>query len=90
MARVANAEYTGRKHNENFTLVRRPLSCLNDNQLTSGIQLQAFEWYTEGGGKHWSKLKSLAPELGLTGITALWIPREFSPPTLTLRTLTPL
>lgn len=23
MARVANAEYTGRKHNENFTLVRR-------------------------------------------------------------------
>ncbi|KAG8818876.1 hypothetical protein FRC17_010675 [Serendipita sp. 399] len=45
--------------------------------FTSFRQLQAFEWYTEGGGKHWTKLQNLAPELGLAGFTAFWIP----PPT---------
>ncbi|KAG8823804.1 hypothetical protein FRC19_003107 [Serendipita sp. 401] len=59
MATEGNAEGTGRKRDDNFTM------------------LQAFEWYTEGGGKHWSKLAKLAPDLGSTGFTAFWIP----PPT---------
>ncbi|CAG7850656.1 Alpha-amylase {ECO:0000269/PubMed:11997021, ECO:0000269/PubMed:12915728, ECO:0000269/PubMed:14632998}; AltName: Full=1,4-alpha-D-glucan glucanohydrolase; AltName: Full=BLA; Flags: Precursor [Serendipita indica DSM 11827] len=59
MAHHANAEYTDRKRDENFTL------------------LQAFEWYTKGGGKHWKKFNEISKELSLAGITAYWI----SPPT---------
>ncbi|KAG9018168.1 hypothetical protein FRB90_012012 [Tulasnella sp. 427] len=36
--------------------------------------LQAFEWYIEGGGKHWKTLKDQIPILAEMGITALWLP----------------
>ncbi|KAJ7150950.1 alpha-amylase [Mycena crocata] len=39
--------------------------------------LQAFEWYIEGGGVHWNRIKDLVPELALMGVTAMWLP----PPT---------
>ncbi|EUC63189.1 glycoside hydrolase family 13 protein [Rhizoctonia solani AG-3 Rhs1AP] len=39
--------------------------------------LQAFEWYSPGGGVHWNKLKGLVPGLASMGVTAFWIP----PPT---------
>ncbi|ESK92575.1 glucan -alpha-maltohexaosidase precursor [Moniliophthora roreri MCA 2997] len=39
--------------------------------------IQAFEWYSKGGGAHWKKLASKVPELASLGITAMWIP----PPT---------
>jgi hypothetical protein len=47
-------------------------------RLTDQSQLQAFEWYSKGGGEHWNRLNKLAPDLGSIGITAFWIPREFS------------
>lgn len=39
--------------------------------------LQAFEWFTPGGGQHWKTLAAKADELASAGITAVWIP----PPT---------
>ncbi|KAJ7154655.1 alpha-amylase [Mycena filopes] len=39
--------------------------------------LQAFEWYVEGGGKHWNRIEKLAPDLASMGVTAMWLP----PPT---------
>lgn len=39
--------------------------------------LQAFEWYVEGGGKHWNQLAKEVPRLSEMGITAMWLP----PPT---------
>lgn len=42
------------------------------------LQLQGFEWYTEGGGNHWKTLTELTPTLSDFGITAMWIPRMFS------------
>lgn len=39
--------------------------------------MQAFEWHTEGGGKHWNWLKEKAPEFGEMGITAVWIPPPY-------------
>lgn len=38
---------------------------------------QAFEWHTEGGGKHWNWLKEKAPEFAEMGITAVWIPPPY-------------
>ncbi|CAK5272794.1 unnamed protein product, partial [Mycena citricolor] len=39
--------------------------------------LQAFEWYSEGGGKHWKTITERVPEFASMGLTALWLP----PPT---------
>ncbi|KAG9049562.1 hypothetical protein FS837_009900 [Tulasnella sp. UAMH 9824] len=36
--------------------------------------IQAFEWYSEGGGKHWKLLQNQIPRLAEMGITALWLP----------------
>ncbi|KAG8907700.1 hypothetical protein FRC01_007598 [Tulasnella sp. 417] len=36
--------------------------------------LQAFEWYSEGGGKHWKMLQGQIPRLADMGVTALWLP----------------
>ncbi|KIO30364.1 glycoside hydrolase family 13 protein [Tulasnella calospora MUT 4182] len=36
--------------------------------------LQAFEWYSEGGGKHWKSLQGQISRLAEMGITALWLP----------------
>jgi alpha-amylase len=45
--------------------------------LNEDVQLQIFEWYTEGGGNHWKAITELAPKLADFGITAMWIPRTF-------------
>lgn len=37
--------------------------------------MQGFEWYSEGGGKHWKMVKDHAKALGDMGITAIWLPR---------------
>ncbi|KAJ1304692.1 hypothetical protein OPQ81_005831 [Rhizoctonia solani] len=39
--------------------------------------LQAFEWYSPGGGVHWNMLKDRVRELSSMGVTAMWLP----PPT---------
>ncbi|KIY63156.1 glycoside hydrolase family 13 protein [Cylindrobasidium torrendii FP15055 ss-10] len=39
--------------------------------------MQAYEWYSEGGGKHWNLLNSKLDEFADMGITAMWLP----PPT---------
>lgn len=39
--------------------------------------LQAFEWYTPGGGNHWRWLHDNAERFAAMGLTALWLP----PPT---------
>ncbi|WP_409276039.1 alpha-amylase [Neobacillus sp. SCS-31] len=39
--------------------------------------LQFFEWHLPADGKHWSRLKELAPELKRIGIDSIWLP----PPT---------
>ena len=46
---------------------------------SESLQIQGFEWYSDGGGVHWKKLTSLIPELSHMGITALWIPRNLLP-----------
>ena len=45
--------------------------------VNEDIQLQIFEWYLEGGGKHWKTIAELTPKLSDFGITAMWIPRTF-------------
>ncbi len=42
--------------------------------MINGTILQAFHWYLETDGKHWSRLKEMAPGLAEIGITAVWIP----------------
>jgi alpha-amylase len=42
-------------------------------------QIQAFEWYVEGGGAHWKRIEKLVPELSSIGVTAMWLPREHLP-----------
>jgi len=49
----------------------------SNRENSNYTMLQAFEWYSEGGGVHWKKLIAKLPELAEMGITALWIP----PPT---------
>lgn len=51
-------------------------------------QLQAFEWYSEGGGKHWGTISDLIPKLSDFGITALWIPRKLENPNHRLKLTT--
>jgi alpha-amylase len=36
--------------------------------------MQFFEWHLEPDGKHWRRLKEMAPELKEKGITSVWIP----------------
>src|SRR3954463_4546443 len=36
--------------------------------------MQFFEWHLEPDGKHWSRLKEMAPQLKEMGITSVWIP----------------
>lgn len=40
----------------------------------NATMLQAFEWYSSGGGSHWSTLSSKVASLSEMGITAMWIP----------------
>lgn len=37
---------------------------------------QAFEWNSEGGGKHWKWFHDHVEELSKMGITAAWLPRK--------------
>lgn len=48
-----------------------------DEAEANFTMLQAFEWYTPGGGNHWTWLASNAQRFADMGITAVWIP----PPT---------
>jgi len=36
--------------------------------------MQFFEWNTKADGKHWNRLKELAPELKAGGIDSVWLP----------------
>jgi alpha-amylase len=36
--------------------------------------MQFFEWHLEPDGRHWRRLKKMAPELIEKGITSIWIP----------------
>ena len=54
-----------------FTACMRP--------MYNSLQIQGFEWHSEGGGVHWNKLTSLIPTLADMGITAVWIPRNLLP-----------
>ncbi|WP_409291660.1 alpha-amylase [Peribacillus sp. SCS-37] len=36
--------------------------------------IQFFEWHTEADGKHWNRLKELAPSLKEKGISSIWLP----------------
>ncbi|MBW7454016.1 alpha-amylase [Paenibacillus sepulcri] len=36
--------------------------------------MQFFEWHVESDGKHWNRLKELAPKLKERGIDSVWIP----------------
>lgn len=49
----------------------------HDDSETNYTMMQAFEWYTPGGGNHWNWLAENADRFADMGITALWIP----PPT---------
>ncbi|CAE6419588.1 unnamed protein product, partial [Rhizoctonia solani] len=62
MATHANIEYS----------TKRP-----EEQDLNYTMLQAFEWYSPGGGVHWNMLKDRVQELSSMGITAMWLP----PPT---------
>ncbi|HEY0222468.1 MAG TPA: alpha-amylase [Lactovum miscens] len=39
--------------------------------------LQAFEWYLDQNGKHWSNLTDLVPRLKELGLSGLWLPPAF-------------
>ncbi|MCR5607797.1 MAG: alpha-amylase [Lachnospiraceae bacterium] len=43
----------------------------------NGTMLQAFEWYVEPDGKHWSNLESMAADFADKGITAMWLPPAY-------------
>lgn len=43
----------------------------------SHARLQGFEWYSAGGGEHWTRLQRQVPFLADIGVTAMWLP----PPT---------
>ena len=76
MAHYANRDRCVRK-DLNYTIVRSsPPVC---PPTSKPLQIQGFEWYTNGGGVHWKNLTSLMPTLAQMGITALWIPRNSLP-----------
>lgn len=49
----------------------------SDKHEHNYTMMQAFEWYTQGEGKHWQWLGDNAKRFADMGITAVWIP----PPT---------
>ncbi|ELU42665.1 alpha-amylase [Rhizoctonia solani AG-1 IA] len=62
MATHANIEYSTKRPKE---------------QDLNYTMVQAFEWYSPGGGVHWNTLKDRVQELSDMGVTAMWLP----PPT---------
>lgn len=44
---------------------------------TNFTMIQAFEWYSAGGGKHWQTVKSHLSDWADFGLTSMWLP----PPT---------
>jgi len=80
MSYFANRDRSSRK-DLNYTMVRFPPTSHPDVRRSDSLQIQGFEWYTEGGGVHWKKLTSLIPSLSEMGITAIWIPRSSLPVT---------
>ncbi len=40
----------------------------------NGVMMQAFHWYTPGGGRHWDELAARAQDLASVGFTGLWLP----------------
>jgi hypothetical protein len=75
MAHYANRDRCVRK-DLNYTMV---CSSPPMRPTSEPLQLQGFEWFTEGGGLHWKKLTSAMPTLAQMGITAIWIPRNSLP-----------
>ena len=81
MATIAKATHSPKAHNYTIVSISCDYACTV--ALTQYTQLQAFEWYTEGGGKHWGTITELIPKLSDFGITALWIPRKSEIPIIT-------
>lgn len=46
----------------------------NDDHPHPFTMMQAFEWYTPGGGTQWKWLAENAARFSDIGITALWLP----------------
>lgn len=42
-----------------------------------GVMLQYFHWYSTGDGKLWERLANQAPQLALSGFTAIWLPPAY-------------
>ena len=40
----------------------------------NGTMLQGFHWYSDGDGKHWTRLQDLAPSLAAAGFSGIWFP----------------
>ncbi|UZJ50717.1 hypothetical protein CBS101457_000037 [Exobasidium rhododendri] len=49
----------------------------NDDHGHNATMMQAFEWYTPGGGNHWTWLANNAERFADMGITALWVPPPY-------------
>ncbi|KAG9014454.1 hypothetical protein FRB93_013579 [Tulasnella sp. JGI-2019a] len=49
------------------------------NKTHNYTLLQAFEWYIDGNGVLWKKLKDQVPRLSDMGITAMWLPPPTKP-----------
>jgi alpha-amylase len=75
MSHHANQDHSHKK-DSNFTMASFHLDLTDSNLELISSQLQAFEWYSEGKGVHWNKLKDIVPKLAGMGITAMWIPRK--------------
>ncbi|RYY53681.1 MAG: alpha-amylase, partial [Chitinophagaceae bacterium] len=44
---------------------------------TNPTMLQFFEWYCQGGGRHWSHLESQVPFIKESGFSSVWLPPAY-------------
>lgn len=51
---------------------------LADSLAGNYTMMQFFEWYAEGKGVHWKKFDERVDSLADMGITACWLPREYT------------
>src|SRR5258706_7993144 len=46
-------------------------------QMTNGVMMQYFHWYTPADGLLWNEVSSRATELAAAGITGVWLPPSY-------------